>query len=364
MLQLLDDTVAWRVFDYQRGRGNERFKPPSSGRPPRIVGVWHNGFHALVERNVGKIEELLVATGAVLGGGDPDDMDALREMATRNDLATSIGDALQLARRIGDKQLGIPLNREYEGHLVLLREGQTATNVGDMSLVVLGPSGSALEELRKEWDDWLVENGKALARLAERARSDEERLAGTEVARLRAAALEEARELAGTLELGRRDKVTIPNLASLMLLVEEAGKTILLTGDGHADDIIAGLRHVGRLNGTEQFHVDVLKVQHHGSEHNIDEDFCKAVTANHYVFCGNGAHENPNPRVVRLIVDARRDDGGKFTLWFNSSPRVPGQAKNQEHMREIEALCTSLATEIGARMEVHFLDDAKFEFAV
>jgi len=64
--------------------------------------------------------------------------------------------------------------------------------------------------------------------------------------------------------LGNRKKVTTPNLASLMFLAEENGKSILLTGDGHGDDILKGLAHHQALDANERLQVDVLKVQHHG----------------------------------------------------------------------------------------------------
>src|SRR5207247_786314 len=123
-------------------------------------------------------------------------------------------------------------------------------------------------------------------------------------------------------ELGRRENVTAPNLASLMVLVDEAGKTVLLTGDGHHQDILDGLKQLDKLNGDGTIHLNVLKVQHHGSENNLDENFCQRVTADHYVFCGNGAHANPNLTVVQTIVDSRKNDQRNFKLWFNSRASV------------------------------------------
>ena len=92
--------------------------------------------------------------------------------------------------------------------------------------------------------------------------------------------------------------VTAPNVASLMFMVEEDGKTLLLTGDGQQDFILQGLQRTGYL-GDDGIHVDVLKVQHHGSENNMDADFARQVSADHYVFCGNGSHGNPEESVIR-----------------------------------------------------------------
>ena len=63
---------------------------------------------------------------------------------------------------------------------------------------------------------------------------------------------------------------------------------MLLTGDGHFADILKGLEHNGLLKEGKGLHVDVLKVQHHGSEHNFKREFAKRITADHYVICGNG----------------------------------------------------------------------------
>ena len=40
---------------------------------------------------------------------------------------------------------------------------------------------------------------------------------------------------------GDRAKVTPPNLASIMIYVEDGNATLLLTGDGHANDAMKGL---------------------------------------------------------------------------------------------------------------------------
>ena len=85
---------------------------------------------------------------------------------------------------------------------------------------------------------------------------------------------------------------------------------MLLTGDGHGADVLRGLERARRLDRSGRIHVDVLKVPHHGSEHNLDPDFAARVTADHYVFCANGEHANPDLRILRALFDAR-DGGGR-----------------------------------------------------
>ena len=54
-------------------------------------------------------------------------------------------------------------------------------------------------------------------------------------------------------------------------------------------------------------HVDLLKVPHHGSANNLDDDFFERITADHYVFSGDGEHGNPEREALQMLLDARGD---------------------------------------------------------
>ena len=107
-------------------------------------------------------------------------------------------------------------------------------------------------------------------------------------------------------------------------------------------------------------HVSVLKVQHHGSEHNLDEAFCRAITADHYVFCANGEYENPDPRVVEAIITSRigspqerstnPQTSDPFTLWFNSNPGLGEDPEEKAHLEAVEQLVTARAAASNGQM--------------
>jgi hypothetical protein len=165
-----------------------------------------------------------------------------------------------------------------------------------------------------------------------------------------------AMELTLAKQLGNRNQVTAPNLASLMLLAEENGQTILLTGDGHSRDITKGLEHHKRFAPDGTLHVDVLKVQHHGSEHNVDRAFCDRVTADHYVFCGNGEHDNPDLDVLELIFERRMEnDSRRFRFWFNSTPQLSVNEEGAAHMEKVERLVRRLRARSGGRLTTRFI---------
>jgi ribonuclease BN (tRNA processing enzyme) len=366
VLRLMNDEVAWRVHDFQLANGNPGHRAPPRPRPPEVAAIWHNAFHEQVPKNAGQIEDLLAATASILAAGRTDH--DLELAAAQRDLASSIPQGIKLSRRIGAQQLGIPLNEAFDGRLGMVREPPEEIELGSLRVSVIGPFAADLAKLREEWDDWLDENAKKLAKIDARMREDADRLGTNDVSRLRAAIDLQAAEL------GDRRKVTAPNLASLMLLVEEDGRTLLLTGDGHADDIRAGLAHAGVLDARGAIHVNVLKVQHHGAAFNIDEEFCRLVTADNYVLCGNGEHENPDLRALRAILDSRlgpkskrsqNPEAGKaFKLWFSTDVDAEAPAAARTHMRAVKRLIEERAERSDGRLRFRFLAGDSMTFKV
>ena len=70
---------------------------------------------------------------------------------------------------------------------------------------------------------------------------------------------------------------SVPNLASIMFLAEIKNRKILFTGDGLGQDIVDILSKNEMLDQNGKFHVDVLKVPHHGSDRNTSLEFFKTV---------------------------------------------------------------------------------------
>ena len=354
VLQLMDDVVAWRVHDFQVANANPTHPAPQSPRPPAVKEIWHNAFHEQVGENAGAIGDLLAATA-------------------QRELATSIPEAIKLSRRISADQLDIPLNKRFQGQLAFVRIDDTPPppiRLDPLRICVIGPFEEDLDRLRQHWNTWLTDHQEQLAKIQKKALQDAERLGTNDVRTLLELQIAQAQEL------GDRTKVTPPNLASLMLLVVERGKTLLLTGDGHATDILKGLKFHGKLDADGRIHLNVLKVQHHGSEHNIDEHFVSKVTADHYIFCGNGEHENPDVRVVEAIIDSRIGNvafrasnpqaSGPFTLWFNSSESASGKPAAKQHMRKVKQLVEAREGDSSGHMRSEFLegDTPSFELTI
>jgi beta-lactamase superfamily II metal-dependent hydrolase len=330
---LWEHIVAWRAFDYQHASGNDRVRRPELDRPPAVGGIWHNAWldprdslgervHALAQR----ADDL----AASIPAADPDQIGRLRDLALGLETAADL-------RRLIDEGTDIPRNRPFRGE-VRRKRRLHVESVGSMRLTVLGPSVTQLTELRTKWEDLLA------------------------AADASGAGIDQA---AHDIVLGRIPQVTIENRASITILAEEDASdgtvtSCLLTGDADQASIIEGLRAAGRFGDDGTVRCDVVKVQHHGSEHNVDEAFAGQVVAGTYVLCADGAHSNPEPEVVRAIVDGRGNAGdAPFAVWFTCSPE-------RTLLSRRAALAASIAeARKGARRHPHLTvrvldDDASF----
>ena len=98
------------------------------------------------------------------------------------------------------------------------------------------------------------------------------------------------------------------NLSSIVCLVENSGKKILLTGDARGDYILDGLHKYGHLDAAGRLKLDIMKVPHHGSNRDAAPDFFAALPAEHYVISANGKYNNPDRDTLKWLIDARGTD--------------------------------------------------------
>jgi beta-lactamase superfamily II metal-dependent hydrolase len=371
ILELLDNKMAWRVFEHQQKSGATKAKKPKVPRPPELRALWHNAFSAQLDgipsgtARFDSVASCLIDMAALAQGPTP--LQDSRPADFYGGLIQSHKQALQVSYRASAGQLGIPVNGGEP--LMTVENTKKPIKLKGFNLHVIGPAQVDLDKLREEFDAWVQKSRTTLRALREQAEKDAGLLA-SDFDRMTAFLALAAKEL------GDRTKVTAPNLASLMLLVEEGGRQALMTGDGHWADILKGLELQKFVPKDGPLHVDVLKVQHHGSEHNIKHTFTKRISADHYIFCGNGKHENPDLDAVKLLIDSRLSPKSEgfaaaapktpFTFWFNCSSAVlPKGAPHRAHMVRLEKLIAARqAGANGNRLKANFLDGGSFTLSL
>lgn len=209
-----------------------------------------------------------------------------------NPVAFSIaqGELLLAAAR----DLEMPVNPGFDQGVIQLPAAPRPLEVDGARLWVLGPRPQNLERLKKDWLKWYEARKKkpSFGSGAQRA----------------ARAIDRA----------------VANRSSIILLAESGGRRILLTGDAHGDDILFALQKAGLTDSQGRLHVDVFKVQHHGSLRNASPEFFQKITADVYVISANKHVNDGNPDLDTLnwILDAPRPNGAIKLVATNETPTL------------------------------------------
>ncbi len=238
----------------------------------RVRSLWHNTFDDLLDTTPAELDAAVgfgeaAVSGRIEVAGD-EELDVAKVLANIPQGRQLRDDAHLLKWKINDR---------FKGKLILAakRTKRIALD-GGLTFTVIGPMKDQLRALQDEHDRWLRE-------LKKKGRKSPESMLAAFTDR------------------------SIPNLSSIVLLVEAGGRRILLTGDARGDNILKGLQLTGLLapGAGSTLHVEVLKVPHHGSSNNVTTSFFRRVTADHYVFSGDGEHGNPERETLEMLFEAR-----------------------------------------------------------
>ncbi|MBK7827140.1 hypothetical protein [Nannocystis sp.] len=227
----------------------------AGAEPPLVIKeLWHNSFDGVLgEQQVRRAIDFV---------------NRLSEAETSADVVASASEG----RKLHDDAvaLGMAINAEFADLVARADDGGVQVPCGDgLTLTVLGPARQQLDDFRREWDATLGKQASAHG------------------------------QVAATPDTSR------PNLASIVLLAECRGRSMLLAGDARGDHILAGLEAAGKLPPGGTMHIDVFKLPHHGSCRNNSEELLQRVTADTYVISANGKHANPDRETLERLAVAR-----------------------------------------------------------
>lgn len=263
----------------------EEFRQP----PFDIEAMWFNAFDDIVGNS-----ELPGLASLPLNGATVADVETL--MPTGLHMSHGVGAvvaSVNQGRRLRKdaEKLSVPVNSPFErlddGFPMVRASVDGSSLIWDdrLHMTVVHPDEQRLREMQEAWDKKL-----------KKYRSDGDR----------------------DVMLAAYADESPYNLASIVVLVEFhlddcKPKRMLLTGDARGDDILRGLDEAGLMHNG-RIHVDILKIPHHGSDNNVNTDFFRRVTADHYVVCCDGSHNNPEIATLGMLSRARRDTDDNFEL--------------------------------------------------
>jgi beta-lactamase superfamily II metal-dependent hydrolase len=256
----------------------------------KVLGMWHNSFDDTVKPAVAIVAQVGAAAGVQLASLDGSITKSITRMTndkTRLVLA-SVSQGRELRQNV--QALHLPLNSGFTGALVLAGTTPLTKTLGDgLTLTIINPRKAELDALQTDW-------AKEIKTLK------------------KAGKLKTASEMDAVAAEFVDDSVA--NLSSIVLLAECGGKSMLLTGDVRGDFVIASLEKQKRKKAGKPFHVDVLKVPHHGSWRDLADEFFEQITADHYVFSANGKFDNPDLETIKSLLKVRAGD--TYTVYMTN----------------------------------------------
>ena len=229
-----------------------------------IDALWYNAFSRTIGQRIEvRLRDLLSNTRTVF-----------KNRSRTQVTARGIREGHDLYQYAHD--LAIEINPQFNNETIIVTDKPKELKFGDIKFLVIGPTRKNLEDLRKQWLDWLDKHEKAL-----RTRAD--------------------------YRLAVQADKSIPNLSSIMFLAKEDDDTILFTGDGLGEHVIYGLKQARLLGSSGSVHVNILKLPHHGSDRNITRDFFTNVTADKYLISANGRDDNPSFLTLSWIAETAKE---------------------------------------------------------
>jgi hypothetical protein len=274
-------------------------------KEPALVGIrqmWHNAFKKIVPEAGAEADALEAEVMAQPVKNPPTDGSPEAEVPQEANAGLDFGVSEGVRLQLADEFLGISRNFGFDQGLITLEKARRPVRLASLKLWILGPCQPNLDDLSKKWLRWLDDK-------AGRVSFDV------------------------STPLVEPDD-SINNLSSIMILAEAGGRSILLTGDGRSEDIVAGLEAVGKLEPGKTCHVDVMKVPHHGSARNAVGELFDRVQADMYVLSADGRYGNPDWQTLVWLVDAAGRQQRKIhmlaTNWTPSLKRLveerPGES--------------------------------------
>jgi hypothetical protein len=265
-----------------------------NSRQPQVVNIlrfWHNSFDAIIGK---KPQELTSTFKSHFGAAGLEGELSEAKAAEVEDEASPelteqgvVADSLKVLSSIeqgyrlrnDSTNLGFPPNSEFDGKLLMAQEHGKCIEIGQgLTFTVVGPMKPELQALYEKHNRWLED-------------------------------LEKQRKSPPSALAAYIDP-SVTNLSSLVVLAQASDKRMLLTGDARGDKILQGLQLTGLIGADKKsrINVDLLKIPHHGSSNNLDQDFFERIIAEHYVFSGNGEHGNPERETLQMLLQARGDE--------------------------------------------------------
>ncbi|MFA1560536.1 ComEC/Rec2 family competence protein [Aliivibrio fischeri] len=155
-------------------------------------------------------------------------------------------------------------------------------SIGDFNILVLSPLKKDLNTLHKNWNaSKIIEDG-------------------------------ELRYLSRQINNG-----DIINKSSIAFIASLKNQSVLFLGDSNPQIICNNLKNIG-YSINNPINLSMLKLSHHGSQHNTNKELLEIINcSNYYISTNGGNYNHPDKETIKLLSDRTDELNTTFNIYLN-----------------------------------------------
>lgn len=131
----------------------------------------------------------------------------------------------------------------------------------------------------------------------------------------------------------------IENGVSIAFIFQVHSKTILFLADSYPSTIINSLQN----KGYKKLKVDYVKLSHHASKSNLNEELLSFIDCDKYIISANGKNHYHFPHkesLARILTHSKRDFSKKITFIFNYNNELLQSLFTEEDKKNYNFSCS------------------------
>jgi hypothetical protein len=214
-----------------------------------------------------------------------------------------------IASRLGDGKW----NRAFNGNTIVVPDMGELPRVklaDDFVITLLSPTHEKLAKMKKAWEKDVKNFTPGDLEAAWDALAKQKKYLPDKTL------LGSTPEIDAELEKQAKPDSAAANGASIAFLAEYGGMSALFLGDAHADAVAASIARLLEQRGEQRLAVDAVKVAHHGSKANINDELLALIESPNFLISTSGAQfKHPDEEAIKRII--ARSVHQPPTLHFN-----------------------------------------------
>ena len=227
----------------------------------------------------------------------------------------------------------LPWNTRFAGGPVVVNDDGLLpkfTLPGGLALTLLSPVPEKLEKLKTKWQKVIT----ALLAKYHGELTFEKRLESDPV--YRDGDDEMPLDMDSVLLSASKLDSSVANGSSIAFLAEFAGRRCALLGDAHRDTVTETARRWCAENGVPRLPLTAVKLSHHGSDANIDDELLGLIDCRDFLVSTDGGHfSHPDKATIERII--RRVDAPCFHFNYLSDTTRPWSDEANQRARGYRA---------------------------